>query len=365
MFGKTYYHDTLRKYVILFGTLFNDVWINRVDADNRPVQSMKIPLSYGPREKFLARIDGVDEDKDPLKQPFATVMPRMSFEITGFNYAPERKLPTRNKFVVDDVEDGTKRQFHYNPVPYDINFQLNVFVKNTTDGLRIIEQILPFFTPEWTATVKLIESPEVKLDIPTYITSSSFDDVYEGSFEERRSLIWTLDFTMKGFFFGPSYKQPIINLANTQLFDSTIFDDIEDSINTVPTAAKVILQPGLLANNTPTVYTDLNSQTATGIATIADGEVSSITIVDHGKGYSFADITISGGGGTGANAEAIIDSGDSVESITINDAGSNYTSTPTVTISSPDLVSIAANNISSNDNYGEAVTIEDPFPTEN
>jgi len=368
MFGKTFYHDTLRKYVILFGTLFNDIWINRPDNAGNVKQSLKVPLSYGPREKFLARIDGIDSNRDPQENPFSIVLPRMGFEITGFNYAPERKLPSRNNFVTTVTDDNTKKKHVYNPVPYDINFSLSIFVKNTTDGTRIIEQILPFFTPEWTSTIQLVDDApiDIKLDIPLVLTSVSQDDVYEGSFEERRALIWQLDFTMKGVFFGPVYKQEIINLANTQIFDATLYDDItlapDGTDPVLDIAARITNQPGLLANNTPTIYTSLNSEQATAIASITDGEVTDITIVNDGVGYSEATVTITGGGGANSTATAVIDDSDSVSQIIITNGGSGYTSTPTVTISAPDLVSLDADQIAANSNFGLADTINDPWP---
>ena len=368
MFGRTFYHDTLRKYVILFGTLFNDIWINREDNSGNVKQSLKVPLSYGPREKFLARIDGIDSNRDPQENPFSIVLPRMGFEITGFNYAPERKLPTRNNFSTTVTDDNTKKKHVYNPVPYDINFSLSIFVKNTTDGTRIIEQILPFFTPEWTSTIQLVKDLpiDIKLDIPIVLTSVSQDDVYEGSFEERRALIWQLDFTMKGVFFGPVYKQGIINLANTQLYDATLYDDItlapEGTDPDLDVAARLIAQPGLLANNQPTVYTSLNIEQATAVATIADGEVTAISLTNDGVGYSTATVTITGGGGANATATAIIDTSDSISEIRVTNGGSGYTSTPTVTISAPDLESIPANQIAANSNYGDALTVQEPWP---
>jgi len=368
MFGRTFYHDTLRKYVILFGTLFNDIWINRPDSAGNVKQSLKVPLSYGPREKFLARIDGIDSNRDPQENPFSIVLPRMGFEITGFNYAPERKLPTRNSFATTVTDENTKKKHVYNPVPYDINFSLSIFVKNTTDGTRIIEQILPFFTPEWTSTIQLVDDApiDIKLDIPLVLTSVNQDDVYEGSFEERRTLIWQLDFVMKGLFFGPVYKKEIINLANTQIFDSTLYDDITLApAGTNPdldVASRLINQPGLLANNTPTVYTSLNVEQATAIASINNGSVTSITVVKDGVGYKNATVNITGGGGANATATAVVDSSDSIQSITVTNGGSGYTSTPTVTISTPDLQSIAANQIAANSNYGFATTIQTPYP---
>ena len=274
MFGTTFYHGTLRKYVILFGTLFNDIFVNRTNSTGGTVSSFKVPLAYGPREKFLARIQGANlDDLDPQERAFAVTLPRMGFEITGFNYAPERKLSTINKFVKKDYDtNDTIRKYQYNPVPYDINFSLSIFVKNTTDGTMIIEQILPYFTPEWTTTVQLISDPNITLDVPLVLTGTAQDDVYEGSFEERRALIWTLDFTMKGFFFGPTKRQGIINLANTQFYDATLFDDISDAIANTTVVDRVTVTPGLDANGNPTTNADL---------TVARSEIKSTDNYDY------------------------------------------------------------------------------------
>lgn len=288
MFGTTYYHATIKKYVALFGTLFNDVWINRYDDNQNVKQSFKVPLAYGPREKFLARIQGIDVGKDPQDNEFAIILPRMGFEITSFNYAAERKLSTINRFTSQDIATNPdKRMYQYNPVPYDINFQLSVFVKNTEDGTMIVEQILPYFTPEWTTTVQLVSEPNITLDIPLVLNTVSFDDVYEGSFEERRSLIWTLDFTMKAYIFGPTKKQEVIKLANVQLYSVSGFDNLANE--TVD--ERVSVYPGQTANGEAT--TDANN-------TVASSEISS----DENWGYivnidtqpaSFALFTLSGG----------------------------------------------------------------------
>jgi len=214
MFGKTYYHESVKKYVILFGTLFNDIWINRKDNTGKTIQSMKVPLSYGPREKFLARLEG-----DPnLDQAFAVVLPRMGFEITGFGYDPERKLHTIGKYIKTENVANTQRKSLWNPVPYNINFQLSIFTKATEDGLMIVEQILPFYTPEWNTTIRLIDDPEVVIDVPLVLNNVNSDDVYEGNFEERRALVWTLDFTMKCLLFGPDKTQGIIKTVITDLY---------------------------------------------------------------------------------------------------------------------------------------------------
>jgi hypothetical protein len=366
MFGRTYFHDTMRKYVILFGTLFNDVWINREDSQGNVKDVLKIPLTYGPRDKHLARIQGLNDGYDAQQQQFAMVVPRMGFEITGFNYAPERKLSTINKYTIEDIDGNKdKRYYQYMPVPYDITFNLSVFVKNSVDGTRIVEQIVPYFTPEWTSTVQLIEEPDITLDVPLILNAVSLDESYEGGFEDRRVQIWNLDFTMKCQLFGPIYQQKIIKLANTQIFDSSSFDDLFDSINQLDPAAKLIIQPGLLANNEPTIYTSLNTTAASGVAVITDGGVAQIQLTESGVGYSGAVIEITGGGGSGATAVAVFEDGiDSISSIEITNPGSGYTSTPTVDITVPDLISVGKNEIASEDNYGIAQTSQSPYPTE-
>lgn len=268
MFGRTFYHGTLKKYVTLFGTLFNDVWINREDANGNVKQSFKVPLSYGPREKFLARMEDVGVN-DPLKQPFAVVLPRMGFEITSFNYAPDRKLSTINRFVEKPyATNEDKTSYQYNPVPYDISFTLSIFVKNTEDGTQIIEQILPYFTPEWTTTVQLVSDPNITLDIPLVLTDVTQDDVYEGNFEERRALIWSLSFVMKGYFFGPTKRGGVIKLANTQLYDSSIFTNLDDAIANTAVTSRVTLTPGLDANGNPT--SDANNTVSSSNITVED-----------------------------------------------------------------------------------------------
>jgi hypothetical protein len=168
----------------------------------------------------------------------------MSFEITGMKYAPTRKLTTTGRGIVKEFAGDTKSlKYVYNPVPYDIDFELNIMVKNAEDGTRILEQILPFFTPEWTSTVNLIPELDYKMDIPLVITNVSVSDEYEGSFEDRRVLTWKLDFTMHCYLFGPIKKHSVITLADTNFFNSTTNTAIDQSIT---------VQPGLTSNGQPT-----------------------------------------------------------------------------------------------------------------
>ena len=247
MFSQTFYHGHLRKYVVLFGTLFNDIYINR-EKDGEQISTIKVPISYSPKNKINARIDG-----DPnLNKPVAIVLPRMGFELTSLNYAPTRKLSTIKKgYIKQDVNNDDKLKYIYNPVPYDLNFSLYIAVKNTEDGTRILEQILPYFTPDWTTTIKLIPEMDVILDIPTVLINVSSEDNYDGSYLERKSLIWTLDFTMHGYIFGPIKKSEVITLANVNFFtsNSSVAIDPEENLTIVP---------GLLANGSPTTNSSLS-----------------------------------------------------------------------------------------------------------
>ena len=215
MFNQVFYHDTIRKYVILFGTIFNDVYINKEDANGDTAQTFKVPISYGPKEKFLVRLT-----QDPnLNKPVAIQLPRMAFELNSMSYAGERKLPTINRVAVQDPLDPDKMAYQYSPTPYDFSFTLHVMVKRADDGTRILEQILPFFTPDWTPTVNLDSTMQHKYDTPIILNSVASSDTYEGNFTERRALTWTLQFTLKGYIFGPTRKAKSIKTSTINLYE--------------------------------------------------------------------------------------------------------------------------------------------------
>ena len=254
MLGHTFYHNTIRRYVILFGTLFNDIHINREDTSQGVTRAIKVPISYGPKEKMLARLDA---DPD-LKRP-AIVLPRMSFELTDLNYGPTRKLNTIGKIVAANPDDTNSAKYQYTPVPYDLNFILSIAVKNADDGTRILEQILPFFTPSWNSTVDLIPELGIKLDIPIVLNAVSSEDSYEGDFEARRSIVWTLSFTMKGYIFGPTRPSSgsalganLIKLANINFYDTSTYNNINDAVGNTDVVESITVAPGMTANGLPT-----------------------------------------------------------------------------------------------------------------
>jgi len=196
MLGTYYYHQIIRKTIIAFGTLFNQIYIKHKDADNNDYSELRVPFAYGPTQKFLARI----EQQANLNKPVAMTLPRMSFEMTSIQYDATRKANLTQTFK---ASDGANLKKVYLPVPYNIGFQLNIMTKLNDDALQIVEQILPFFQPAFNLTVDLIDSIGEKRDIPVILNNVSFTDDYEGDFSTRRVLIYTLDFTAKTYLFGP------------------------------------------------------------------------------------------------------------------------------------------------------------------
>lgn len=251
MFQEKFYFGLIRKYVTLFGGTFSNIYIDREDSNGDQIASIKVPIQYAPKEKMFTRLLG-----DPnLDRPYATLLPRMSFEITspGFQYDPSRNLSATNKFVVKDPDNANRVKYQYNPVPYNIYFSLFVYVKNVDDGLKIIEQILPYFRPDWTPSVNLVPEMNDLRDIPIQLTSGPImNDVYDGDFKTRRMVYWQINFTMKGYMFGPIRKAPIIKYANATFYVAG--NDANGNFSTANSspAVRIIVSPGQTANGQPT-----------------------------------------------------------------------------------------------------------------
>jgi hypothetical protein len=194
-----FYHEILRNTIIGFGTLFNDISIKHVNNSDDVVSVIKVPIAYGPTQKFLARLEQVPD----LNKPVQISLPRMSFEFVGLTYDQTRKVTTTQTFTSGLVEDGKQIRKTYMPVPYNMQFELGIFTKLNDDMLQIVEQILPYFQPAYTLSIDLVKSIGEKRDIPIVLEGISMDDQYEGSFDTRRSLIYTLRFTAKTYLFGP------------------------------------------------------------------------------------------------------------------------------------------------------------------
>jgi hypothetical protein len=196
MLGNYYYHEIIRKTIVAFGTVFNDIHIQHQNSSDEVISDMRVPLAYGPMQKFLAKI----QQQEKLNKPVAITLPRMSFEMTSIRYDPTRKVGVTQSFK---ASDGQNLKKVYMPVPYNIGFELNILTKLNDDSLQIVEQILPYFQPAFTLTVDLVDSIGEKRDIPLNLDDVSFRDDYEGDFSERRALIYTLKFTAKTYLFGP------------------------------------------------------------------------------------------------------------------------------------------------------------------
>ena len=285
MLGQTFYHQTIRKYVVLFGTLFNDLNIEKKDSSGNVISRQKVPIAYGPRQKFLTRIR-----QDPnIDKQVAVQLPRMGFEMTSLTYDPIRKLNSVGKIMgraLDSEGPSTLRKM-FNPVPYNMDFQLFVFVDNAEDGTQILEQILPFFTPEFNVTINAVPSLGIKLDVPISFNSASLEDSYDGDFITRRTLIWTLDFFMKGFLY-PDIKGGGKIIKSVQV-DFHEFDGLG---KTIPELDKLRLETSSISSSE--------------YLTLEDGDAFILETGDF-QGDTISRITITPQGGKDANVDPSAD----------------------------------------------------------
>ena len=216
MLGTYFYHEILRKTVIGFGTLFNNIHIRHKTDGGGNFSVMKVPLAYGPMQKFLARI----QQQPDLGRETAISLPRISFEMGGIQYDPSRKTGLAQTFL---TKSGTSAKKVYMPVPYNVGFELSIMSKLSDDALQIVEQIIPYFQLSFNITVNLVESIGEKKDIPIVLESVNYSDSYEGSFDSRRILIYTLAFTAKTYLFGPVADSPegLIKKVDVDYYTST------------------------------------------------------------------------------------------------------------------------------------------------
>lgn len=238
-----FYNATTKKYIALFGSIFNKIVIVRENQAGTEVQRQIVPISYGPYQKFLAR---VVQDPSLDRKP-AIVLPRMAFEISSWVYDGTRKLPSINKLRSSTSANPSSVPFHYSPAPYNLEFSLFIMTKYAEDGTQILEQIIPFFKPEWTETVKLMDGLE-PFDVPITLNSVNVEDIYEGDFETRRSFMLTLTFTMKAWYFGPVRERKVI-----KFIDDRFYTGIDSNLTPED---QVIVRVGLTANGEPTSSLD-------------------------------------------------------------------------------------------------------------
>lgn len=212
LYNKYFYHSHMRDYITAFGALFTDIQVVRANALGEEISRENVPLTFSKKNKYVTRLvqDAALGAKSAIK------LPRLAFEYTDITYAPERKITSKRRISGVDPNNGNALNNVYNPVPYDIAFSLSIFSKSQEEALQIIEQIVPFFSPDYTIKVKGVSNPDINYDVPIDLIGVTPDDSYEGAFEDRRVIIWQMDFVMKAFMFGPARNTGIIKTAITE-----------------------------------------------------------------------------------------------------------------------------------------------------
>lgn len=244
-----FYHEILRRTVISFGSLFNNISIKHTDNSGNVVSVIKVPFAYGPTQKFLARL----EQSPNLNKPVQMTLPRMSFELVGLSYDPTRKATTTQTFLTSSSSNKTQEKKAYLPVPYNLDFELSIMTKLNDDMLQIVEQIIPYFQPAYTISIDLVKEIGEKRDVPVVLNNISMSDDYEGDFSTRRALIYTLRFTAKTYLFGP------ISTASSDVVKKVSIGLISGDSTKTPTREVVYtVEPRATKNYTGTITTTLS-----------------------------------------------------------------------------------------------------------
>ena len=229
MLDQRFYWGTIRKAIIAFGNMFNSITIERKDGNGNTISVQRVPLSYSPKQKFLARIN---QQPTIETNQFQVILPRMGFELVSLDYDPNRKVsPIQQSRALDT---STTASTQYAPTPYNLSMLLYVYARNQDDGLQIIEQILPYFNPDYNLTLKAIPELNIQNDLPILLTTIGFEDDYEGDFVTRRSVMWTLGFTVKLNFYGPVNKQGVIKKVIANTFNSPDLTNQQQKITIQP-----------------------------------------------------------------------------------------------------------------------------------
>lgn len=247
MLNRVFYHSTIRKYIIFFGNIFNDIVVRRLDASKNEITQFTVPISYSPKMKWIYLLA-----RHPSDQQVAVQIPRLGFEITSISYDSTRKVnPTHTLVNVTDDKDKMLTQFV--PMPYKLGIELYCITKYADDAAQITEQIIPFFVPDFNATLNLIPEMEKPFDIRLTLTGMNFQDTYEDTFQTRRGLIWTYQFEMDVWFFGPVQKQGVIKRVQADLYavpgqGKLTAEEMAQAGRNV----RIVVKPGLTADGKPT-----------------------------------------------------------------------------------------------------------------
>ena len=241
MFGDPFYHSTIRKIVASFGSLFSNIVVVKRAQNGNEIERLKVPLAYGPAERFLARLASGPE----AKRGYAIKLPRIGFEITSIAYDSERKLNTIRKNIKEINGTNTQVSRQYQGVPYTIGIELSILSKYIDDANQILEQILPWFTPAFTITLNSISQMDYKDDVPITLTGVNLQDNYEDDWTSRRDIIFTLTFEIKTMFYGPIIDKAVITKAITDVYNATNVDNIanDPELQTVARAGRATVTP--------------------------------------------------------------------------------------------------------------------------
>ncbi len=256
-----FYNEILRRTIIGFGTLFNGL---SVKTDS---QEIRVPLAYGPTQKFLARLTQTPD----LNKGTAITLPRMSFEFTGLTYDPARKVTTTQQFSVKDPSDGTVSKKAYMPVPYNMQFELALMCKLNDDALQITEQILPYFQPAYNLTIELVGDIKEKRDIPIVLENITMQDDYEGDFNTRRVLLYTMRFTAKTYLFGP------VSTATKDIIRKATVTYVAGGSTSTERDLRYSVQPRAVKSYTGTVITNLAADVGTSDIEVKVNDASNIS----------------------------------------------------------------------------------------
>ena len=258
MFGTHFYNEGLRKLTIAFGQLFNNIIIQNTSSTGAVTRRIRVPLAYAPKEKFITRLEQQANLQDDRQ--VAITLPRLGFEITGLAYDASRKINKMQKTIrVKSSEDGKKQNFNYAPVPYNISFSLYSFTATAENGLQIVEQILPFFQPEYTVTMNVIPELSIVRDIPIILNGVQYEDTYNGEYTTRRAVVYTLSFTAKTYLYGPMSNQGVIKTVQSDIGADTDTPLVRDE--------RIVITP-----NPTTADADDDFGFTTTISTFNDGK---------------------------------------------------------------------------------------------
>ena len=248
MLGPHYYNEAIRKTVVGFGTLFNNIEIQKLDPQTKTVIEVeKVPLGYGPKNKFLTRL----EQNPEVGRKVAIQLPRLYFEMTGINYDSARKTSPIQKYRTVVNDNGNEVRVQYVPVPYNMDFELGIIAKSQDDALQIIEQILPYFQPNFNLTLNFIPDMDERRDVAVILNSVDYEDDWEDDFMQRRSIVWTLNFTAKSYIYGPFNQAGIIRKA-------TVYESVGDLNQSRRNAAYSYTPKALEDNNNDGVIDSLD-----------------------------------------------------------------------------------------------------------